>query len=396
MDNDYSKRWHVLILCSLGMAVMSVSIQALTPLNHEIQKALHINFSALGFLMGSISIPGIFLSLPGGMIADRWGERAVLFTGFILMIAGASLFALKPGYALLCASRILSGAGCIFLSVLLPGMVTPCFQGRSLGMAMGIFNTALPLGSIVTLSFFGQLGATYGFFDVFWIPVILTALTLILFVLFLPSKSAPESAGRRIIIPPLKNQIWILGLVTLFANMATMGYVTIAPTYFTGLGRYSTALVGVMLSAVLWGNLLLSPLAGYLTTRHRMAKLLLMSGCAFQGLCLMLIPQKILPLAFDLTLFAVAAGIIITPIYILVPRAVHSTQINTAFGIIISSMMVGCLTGPYVAGFAVDHCNGFNGGFAALGIFSLAGAIASAMLAKEICSGDQEADAGRQ
>lgn len=375
----------ILILCCLGMIANAMSIQVLSPVSHSVQEALSIDYSRLGFLMGSISIPGIIIAFPGGFIADRWGARRVIIAGFIFMILGALLFAMKPGYTYLCLSRIATGVGCILSSVLLPGILTPWFREKRLGTAMGIFNMALPLGSIFTLSTFGALGALIGPFRIFYIPAAIALLSLVLFILFLPEAAAGdprEQSGDEGAYSG-RASIAFLGLIVLFANMSTMGYVTIAPSYFE-ISGYPVALIGIMLSAVLWGALLLSPLAGYLTTHHQMAKTLIFGGCLFQGAALALIPRISTPLAAVLVILAVSSGLIMTPVYILVPKAMPQGKLNRGYGIIMALMMVGCLTGPSLAGFSVDRLGGFNAGFLALGIFSVFGALCALPLPRAL------------
>ena len=384
MEKNDLLKWKVLILCFLGMVAMAITIQGLTPVSYRIQKALAIDFGKLGLLMGAISLPGIFLSLPGGMLADRWGRRALIHTGYILIVIGTVLFTTKQGFEVLYVGRMIAGVGCILISVLLPGVVTSLFQGKSLGMAMGIYNTALPLGLIITLSFFGQLGEVLGPFGVFWIPAVFTSIVLILSLIVMRDITPPKLQANKIEIPPIKNQIWILGLIILFTNMATMGYVTIAPSYFAA-QKYSTPVIGIMLSAVLWGTLFLSPVAGYLTSNRNMAKILMVGGCLFQGIWLYFIPLKECSLVIDLVLFSISAGVIITPVYILVPRTVPISQLNTAYGIILTAMMSGCFLGSGISGYCVQKLGGFCAGFESLAIFSILGAITAIFLTKKIC-----------
>ncbi|MDQ7823788.1 MAG: MFS transporter [Candidatus Eremiobacteraeota bacterium] len=379
MTENSRNSYLVLFLCSLGMASMGVTIQALTPVSHEVQGALGIDYGSLGFLMGAISIPGIFLSLPGGLLADRAGSRGLLLAGWAFMGGGALLFAIKPSYGILCAARILAGLGCSLVSVLLPGLIEGAFKGKSLGSAMGIFNAALPVGSILTLTTFAFLAAGMGPFRLFLFPAACAFLCFILFLFFLPG--GREGSRSHALSLPGTGPLWLLALVVLFANMATMGYVTIAPSYFHERGT-PPAWTGTMLSAVLWGSLLLSPVAGYLTTHRAMGKLLLAGGCFLQGLGLAAIPFDATPLTGDLFLLAMGSGLVMTPVYVLVPRVVKAGQVNTGFGIIFSSMMCGCLAGPYCAGKILDGPGGFAAGFMLLGALSAGAALSALLLGK--------------
>jgi len=368
------QKGRMLALSFAGMATMAVTIQALSPICHRIQAIIAVDYGALGFLMGVISIPGIFLSLPAGYLADRWGNRTLLLLGFFCFVAGALIFSVHPSYPILCIARILSGAGCALLSALLPGVFTPYYDHKSLGNAMGIFNTALPIGSIATLTAFGSIAAVIGYFTVFLVPALLAFLMFILFFFFLPRRASAEAHEQMSISIPASSQLWLLAGLVLFVNMASMGYVTIAPAFFTKCG-YSTISVGFMLSAILWGSLFLSPPAGYLTGRYNMGKILMGLGALLQGAALVLIPLEKTPLIFNLLLLAASSGIIMTPVYIFVPLITGKEQLNSGYGVLMMMMMIGCLLGPSIGGVAVDRFGGFTAGFCAIGFFSALGAL---------------------
>lgn len=371
-SNEHLKG-RMLALSYAGMVTMAVTIQVLTPISHKIQEILAIDYGAIGFLMGVISIPGIFLSLPAGYLADRWGNRALLLIGFFCILTGALIFMMHPSYFLLCTARIISGAGCALLSALLPGVFTPHYSHKNLGSAMGIFNTALPVGSIATLMAIGSIASTIGYFTVFIVPAIAALVMLILFFFHIPAGRSAGVPEKKAISIPTSPQLWLLAGLILFANMSSMGYVTIAPAYYAKNG-YSTISAGFMLSAILWGSLFLSPPAGYLTGRFNMSRLLMGLGALLQGVALVIIPIEQTPLFSDLILLAVGSGVIMTPAYILVPLITGREQLNSGNGVLMMMMMIGCLLGPSIGGLAVDRCGGFTAGFLTLSLFSFLGA----------------------
>jgi len=371
--NTEHLRCRMLALSYAGMVTMAVTIQVLSPISHRLQEILAIDYGALGFLMGVISIPGIFLSLPAGYMADRWGNRALLLIGFFCLLTGALIFMMHPSYFLLCTARVISGAGCALLSALLPGVFTPHCSNKNLGSAMGIFNTALPAGSIAALMTIGSIASAIGYFTVFIMPAIAALVMLVLFFLHIPKGSSDGVAGNKAVSIPSSPQLWLLAGLILFTNMSSMGYVTIAPSYYAKSG-YSTISAGFMLSAILWGSLFLSPPAGYLTGRYNVGTILMGLGALLQGIALVIIPIEKTPLFSDLILLAAASGIIMTPAYILVPLITGKEQLNSGYGVLMMMMMIGCLLGPPLGGLAVDRCGGFTAGFITLGFFSFLGA----------------------
>jgi len=379
--DDKSTKVKVLIACYAGMVAMAVSIQALSPVSHRILESLSLDYGKLGFLMGAISIPGIILAIPGGQWADRWGSTRLLYFSFLSLTAGALLFVATRSYPLLCTGRIITGAGCALLSVVLPGILSFYYDRKSLGTAMGIFNTALPLGSIATLSLLGPLGLVIGWFNVFWVPALAALIAGLCALVLLPARDMVEARELRKVHLPPPGPIWVLGMVVLFSNMATMGYVTIGPSYFE-LQGFPLAQVGLMLSAVLVGTFLLSPWAGYLSTLKGMPRVFMFWGSLLLGGSLCSTPILSTPLLFDLIVLAVSSGVIMTPVYILVPRLVEESQVNTGYGIIMASMMTGCLAGPYLSGLCAGS-SGLDVGFYFLGCSSLAAAAAVLFLRAE-------------
>ncbi len=367
--------WRVLVACYAGMMAMALSIQALSPVSHKILESLSLDYGRLGFMMGAISIPGIMLAIPGGQFADRWGSTRLLFFGFFSLIAGALFFIFSRSYFLLCTGRIVTGVGCALLSVVLPGILAFHYDRKRLGTAMGIFNTALPLGSIAALSLLGPLGVIIGWFNVFLVPAIAAFVAGLCAFLLLPRHEKTDLQQQREIQLPRPGPVWVLGAIVLFSNMATMGYVTISPSYYEIQGFPFTQ-IGLMLSAVLMGAFFLSPWAGYLSTLKGMARALLFWASLLMAAALVSIPILQTPLVLDLAMLAISSGLIMTPVYILVPQIVPESQVNTGYGVIMASMMLGCLAGPFIAGLCA-HSYGLAAGFYFIGSSSLlaAGAV---------------------
>ena len=50
-----------------------------------------LSYAEIGMLIGAFMIPGIFLTVPGGLLAKRIGDRPVLRVAMVLMLAGGLL-----------------------------------------------------------------------------------------------------------------------------------------------------------------------------------------------------------------------------------------------------------------------------------------------------------------
>jgi MFS family permease len=140
--------------------------------------------------MSLFALPGIFVSLLGGFLADRYGMK-LLGTGcFLLMIGGTLLVGLGEDLPVLGLGRIIAGIGGLTLSVFLPKLLSQWFKEKELGLAMGIFNTGV-LWVRSSVSLFGKMGSLWG-----WrVPILLTGIYL--FVTFILFKSSPIALSVR-------------------------------------------------------------------------------------------------------------------------------------------------------------------------------------------------------
>ncbi len=366
----------IFFIAWLSMAVMGINIQLLTPINNDLKEILNISYSMLGILMGIISLPGIFISTPIGKLADKIGRKYILVLGLFLICIGNLLFPIFANYNSAVIGRILIGIGCATISVLVPGIIPQYLPKEHVPQLMGFFNTAIPVGSILTLTFYHNIAQKIGLFESFYIPTVISGLLAVLFLFFPETNNKDKDVKDRQKNKgiPNANIIIPLAIIVLLANLASMAYVTLAPSYYEHL-KIGWHIRGTMLSAGLWGTILFAPIVGKILSKGEHSKIILNIGLIFQGLGLILIPFVQIPIFISLILFCFGAGIIMTPIYVIIPKVLPKEKINTAFGIIISAMMIGCLIGPYVAGKIMDMSN-FAISFAVCGIISILGIFA--------------------
>jgi MFS family permease len=90
---------------------------------------------------------GVLLSLIlWGAAVDRWGERVILVTGLIVAVAGALASIAASGYVALALALAVCGIGAAATSATSGRVVIGWFPVERRGLAMGLRQTALPLG----------------------------------------------------------------------------------------------------------------------------------------------------------------------------------------------------------------------------------------------------------
>jgi len=207
-------------LAQASFSTASVGLPALAP---EIRAHYRLSLSETGVVLAAIGIGMLFTLLPWGLVADRFDERWVIAAG--LVGAGAALAgaAETGGLAPLVAALIAAGALGASVNAASGRAIMAWFPATELGTALGIRQTAIPIG--------GSLGVL--------LPVLASAGGTRLAFLFLAGATLTGAAVAAVFVRgggggepelghvsrPLRDpRMWLLG---------------------TGAGLYLTAQIGI-------------------------------------------------------------------------------------------------------------------------------------------------------
>jgi len=367
-----SYRWVILVLVYLSILAFTLIFQSIPPVLPLIISELRLTYAQSGLLMSLFSLPGLFISLLGGFLSDRYKMRPLAAGCFLLMIGGTMLIAFGADLRILWLGRIIAGIGAITLSIFLPKLLSQWFKNRELGLAMGLFNTGVPLGSILCFGLFGTMGSHWG-----WrIPILLTGVYLLItFVLFTSLCRLPHAQEKRTdkptgIYKSIKEMgwpIWWVGFSWLWFNAAFTSFATFAPNFFVQKG-YTIEKSGLFIGIPLLGSLFFSTLIGYLVDRIKHQEWFIGIGA---------IGLTILALFFDLSssflllviLMGIFSAMIPAPIYSLPPEILKAENVGLGFGVISTCSSVGLFVAPYVVGKARDLTGSHLSTFVLISLF---------------------------
>jgi len=371
-------RWMILTIVYLSILAFALIFQSIPPILPLIISELHLTYAQSGLLMSLFALPGLVISLLGGFLSDRYGMRPLGMGCFILMIAGTLLVGMGKELEILWFGRIVAGIGALTLSVLLPKLLSQWFKEKELGLAMGVFNTGVPLGSVICFSLFGKMGGLWG-----WrMPILLTGIySLITSILFFSLYRLPLSKEMELTKPPgiykslreMGSPIWCVGFSWLWFNAAFLSFATFAPTFFIQKG-YSIEQSGLLMGIPLLGSLFLSTPAGYLVDRFRHQEWFIGIG----GIAL-----SIIALLFNftssfillVTLMGLFSAMIPAPIYSLPSEILKSENVGLGFGVISTCSSIGLFVGPYLVGKTKDFTGSDHWSFILISLFFLLVAI---------------------
>jgi len=361
------------------------------PILPFVVRDLGITHGQAGLLMSLFALPGILLSLSGGWLADRFGERVTGSLGLAVMGSGALAMAQAGSFSLILAGRTLSGVGMVVAVIALQRLVTRLFSGRPLGLPMGVSGSALPLGIIVALNVAGPVAAKDGWREVAfrtgWFAIVVAGVFLITSWLltrgqdlgFDPKETpAVDAAGDPSLRRGLR-AIWIVGVVWFCANGAMTAFMTFAPDHYLDLG-IATRARGLLTSVPMWASAVLGPLTGWVVDRHGGKAAFMAWGLGLMALCLYLVPLGAVPPAALGLGLGLALAAVVTPTMSMPGSVLPPSHIGRGFGILSTCANIGIFAVPPVAGHVRDVSGGYGWPFAIMAAVAVLGVVAAEML----------------
>lgn len=99
--------------------VISFLTNILGPLIPDIIDSFHLSIGLAGFLPFSFFVAYAVMSIPSGVLIEKYSEKTVTISGFLLAFAAALLFALFPGFEVALFSLFVIGIGMAMLQVVI-------------------------------------------------------------------------------------------------------------------------------------------------------------------------------------------------------------------------------------------------------------------------------------
>ena len=147
-------RWYILLLAMMTYGSIAGSARLCMPvLFPEISAELGLSMVAIGTIWGMDPLAGVFLGLPGGLLADRFGVKRMLTVVCILAGVFGALRGFSIDFLSMAAFMFLFGLMAAVTPSIVPKVTAVWFAGRRLGLANGMLNVAWSIGAVIaTLS----------------------------------------------------------------------------------------------------------------------------------------------------------------------------------------------------------------------------------------------------
>ena len=348
-----SNRWGilaVLFIVRLAMAFQFQSVAAVAPL---IGVQFDASLADIGLLIGLYFTPGVALSLPGGAIGKRLGDKVAVAGGLVLMLIGQLTMVASDSWGWQIAGRLIAGGGGVLISVLMTKMVTDWFAGKEIATAMAIFVTSWPVGIATSLLTLPAVGTAYGVSAAYLSVTAMIGLGMLLLVVGYRSPSvaaaAPSAASRLD-----RNTLFAVIIAGLIWGVFNIGFTMIfsfGPTLLVERGWSITA-AGSAISIVLWLAALSGIVGGFLADWTERPQSVLVIGCVLFALLMLVLPRSaaVIPIVIAIgAISALPAGPIMSlPARVLQPQT-RAIGMGIFFTVFYAVMMLGPAIGGAIA-----------------------------------------------
>ncbi len=203
-----------------SFSTSSVGLPALSP---YLKTGYGLTLGETGVVLAGIGIGMLFTLLPWGLVADRFDERWVIATG--LTGAAGLLFVASTTHGYAAVTGALVGVGALGASVNAASgrAIMAWFPSSELGLALGIRQTAIPIGGALGGAVLPALGSAGGTHAAFLFLGGACAMGAVVAAVFVRGGSGGEPELADVSRPLHDPRMWLLGVGTGFYLLAQIG-----------------------------------------------------------------------------------------------------------------------------------------------------------------------------
>jgi predicted MFS family arabinose efflux permease len=350
------RRWLILLSSVFSFFAIGATFFVVPPLVPELVSRFGLSHFKVGLLMGSISVPAVFLAIVVGLAVDRWEPRRIGVISLGLMFVGAVTFATAPTFGILLAGRLLFGVGGLVVNLMLARLLTAAFAGRELALAMGVFMATYPASMITVYSLHPVLIERIGWRNELLLLAALVGLAIPLFLVAVGRvKSEDAPVERRRVSVRVSPSLAALAATWLLFFAVHSTVLTFAPEWAGG-GAKALLIVTI----VMWVAMIGSPLAGTLIDRTSSPTRWVVGGLMIQSATLAGTASGLLSPSPAMFGIGLAATLVPTAVYALPGLLVEPERVGFAFGFITSFSNLGTIFGPAAVGVLLDRTGSWS------------------------------------
>ena len=155
-------RWTILALGTGAQAAYSGVFLGIPVLAPALRAEYALSLPEVGLVIAAVNVGSVLTLIPWGLLADRIGERFVLAGGLVGASAALVVAAFASSFAVFVAAITVAGALGAGVNAASGRAVMGWFEERQRGFALGIRQTAVPLGGMAAALALPPIAAAWG------------------------------------------------------------------------------------------------------------------------------------------------------------------------------------------------------------------------------------------
>ena len=297
-----------MVAIAVATAISMLGQGVISPVLPRFARELGMGATAVGMVVGAFGLSRLFVNIPAGLAAERFGRTALMSSGLAVIGLGNVMVGLSDSVPALVAWRIVAGAGSAAFMTGAMGYVadisTPANRGRLMSIQQGSLLLGVDIGPLIG----GTVSDYWGLSAPFFLAGGLAAAAALWTAFRLPNRPPPESprpareerldpaASRRVQGWDLQGSLRILldptfllvGLFTFTVFLTRAGSrMTLLPLVTDERFAMSGTQLGLLFSVIATVNFALVAPAGWLSDRFG-RKTAMVPGILLSGTALLL------------------------------------------------------------------------------------------------------------
>ena len=189
--------WWVAVICGMASYIDAAAIVSSGTALVLYQHALGVTEGQIGILSAALTLSIAIGAFTGGGLGDRFGRRAVFLCTMSMIVLGAVLLVLAPGFGALLAGMVLLGLGTGADLPVSLASISEAASGHQRGKLVG-FSQILWFGGIIGANVFGIIAGDLGRLggQIMFAHVGLVALVVMIARLSVPESRTWSTANR--------------------------------------------------------------------------------------------------------------------------------------------------------------------------------------------------------
>lgn len=272
------RNYRIVTLVLVTFFVISFLTNIIGPLVPDIIRDFNISQTLAGFLIASFFIAYGIMSIPAGVMVEKWGEKKVMALAFVIAGISAFLFALAPTYSVYAVSLFAIGCGMAMLQVSINPLLRVAggeehfaFNSVLGQLFFGLASFLSPLTYSYLVRTIGTEGApslleTLGqllpenlpWISLYWLSALISlVMVVVLLLIKFPKVTLQEDervGALKTHLDLLKNPITVLYFLSVFAYVGTeQGVANWISQFLLTYYQYDPQTVGASTVSLFWG-----------------------------------------------------------------------------------------------------------------------------------------------